>query len=156
MLTLSPFATDSYQQQLPKEYWYDSPVYSDDGDLLYHQRVRTGQKDSSSLNWGFSMTFSIPLDNSLQKRCKKAADTQIAIQEQILKDKELSWHIARLKECGTLKKSGIEFAKNSPFRELCKDVVVLPKMGQVLPHRHTIKTSESVSKEEVPSSLDKR
>ena len=156
MLTFSPFLTDSHTFSTPREYWYEAPVYDDDGNIVYNQLNRTGQKDNFSLNLGFSMTFSIPLDNSLQQRCKRAVDAQVGIQEQVLKDKQLSWHIARLKECGTLKKSGIEFAKNSPFRELCKDVVVLPKMGQVLPHRHTIKTSESVSKEEVPSSLDKR
>ena len=87
MLTASPFLTDSFQQQLPREHWYDNPVLSDEGDLLYYQPIRTGQKDSVSLNWGFSITFSLPLDNSLQKRCKRAADAQIAIQEQSLKDK---------------------------------------------------------------------
>ena len=156
MLTASPFLTDSFQQQFPKEHWYDSPVYSDTGDLLYHQRVRTGQKDSASLNWGFSITFSMPLDNSLQKRCKRAADAQIGIQEQILKDKELSWHVARLKECGALKKSGIEFAKNSVFYSLCEDVLVLPKMGQVLPHRHNIPPISSSSKEVNLVSPDKK
>ena len=50
MLTFSPFMTDSLQQSLPKEYWYDSPVYDDDGNLIYYQSVRTGQKDSASLN----------------------------------------------------------------------------------------------------------
>ena len=53
-------------------------------------------------------------------------------------DKQLSWHVARLKECGQLKLSGIEFAKGSVFYSLCEDVLVLPKMGQVLPHRHNI------------------
>jgi len=150
MLTASPFLTDSFQQQLPHEYWYKSPVYDDDGTILYYQDVRTGQKDSASLNWGFSITFSMPLDNSLQKRCKRAADAQIAIQEQVLKDKELSWHVARLKECGQLKLTGIEFAKGSVFYSLCEDVLVLPKMGQVLPHRHNIApiTSSSSSKPE--------
>ena len=145
MLTFSPFLTDSHSFSKPREYWYDAPVYSDEGDIIYHQRTRTGQKDTFALNYGFSMTFSIPLDTSLQRRCKEAADTQIALQKQQLKDKELSWHVARLKECGQLKLAGIEFAKNSPFRELCKDVVVLPKRGQVLPHRHQIKSSKEVN-----------
>ena len=150
MLTASPFLTDSFQQQLPKEYWYSSPVYDDDGNITYYQDVRTGQKDSASLNWGFSITFSLPLDNSLQKRCKAMADKWLAIQDQNLKDKQLSWHVARLKECGALKKSGVEFAKNSVFYSLCEDVLVKPKMGQVLPHRHRIPpiTSSSSSKPE--------
>jgi len=150
MLTASPFLTDSFQQQLPHEYWYSSPVYDDDGTILYHQDVRTGQKDSASLNWGFSITFSLPLDNSLQKRCKKMADKWLELKDQDLKDKQLSWHVARLKECGNLKKSGIEFAKGSVFYSLCEDVLVLPKMGQVLPHRHEVPpiTSSSSSKSE--------
>tara|TARA_R100000808_G_scaffold620_1_gene3128 strand:+ start:2164 stop:2688 length:525 start_codon:yes stop_codon:yes gene_type:complete len=138
MLTASPFLTDSFQQQLPHEYWYQSPVYDDDGTILYYQDVRTGQKDSASLNWGFSITFSLPLDNSLQRRCKAMADKWLELKDQDLMDKQLSWHVARLKECGALKKSGIEFAKDSFFYSLCEDVRVLPKMGQVLPHRHDI------------------
>ena len=156
MLTASPFLTDSFQQQLPHEYWYQSPVYDDDGTIIYYQDIRTGQKDSASLNWGFSITFSLPLDNSLQKRCKRAADAQIGIQEQILKDKELSWHVARLKECGQLKLSGIEFAKGSVFYSLCEDVLVLPKMGQVLPHRHNIPPISSSSEEVNLVSPDKK
>jgi len=156
MLTASPFLTDSFQQQLPHEYWYESPVYDDDGNIIYYQDIRTGQKDSASLNWGFSITFSMPLDNSLQKRCKRAADAQIAIQEQVLADKQLSWHVARMKECGQLKLSGIEFAKNSVFYSLCEDVLVKPKMGQVLPHRHNIPPISSSSKEEVLVSPDKQ
>ena len=150
MLTASPFLTDSFQQQLPKEYWYSSPVYDDDGNIIYYQDVRTGQKDSASLNWGFSITFSLPLDNSLQRRCKEMADTWLAIKKQDLSDKQLSWHIARLKECSELKIAGIEFAKNSVFYSLCEDVVIKPKMGQVLPHRHDIPpiTSSSSSKPE--------
>ena len=150
MLTASPFLTDSFQQQLPREHWYESPVYDDDGNVIYYQDIRTGQKDSISLNWGFSITFSLPLDNSLQKRCKRAADAQIAIQEQVLADKQLSWHVARLKECGQLKLSGVEFSKDSVFYSLCEDVRVLPRMGQVLPHRHEVPpiTSSSSSKPE--------
>ena len=148
MLTLSPFVTDSLQQSLPKEYWYESPVYDDDGNLIYYQAVRTGQKDSASLNYGFSMTFSIPLDNSLQRRCKSQADKLSQIQDQKLKDSQLSWHIARLKECGNLKLKGIEFSPTSPYFKLCEDVVIRPKMGQVLPHRHRLTSSSSSEAEQ--------
>ncbi len=136
MLTFSPFVTDSHTWQKPREYWFDSPVYNDDGSISHYQSNRTGQKDNHSFNVGASLTFSMPLDGSLQKRCKQAADTQIARQDQALKDSQLSWHIARLKECGNLKLKGIEFASWSPYFELCKDVVVRAKPGQVLPHRH--------------------
>ena len=143
MLTFSPFVTDSHQYSLPREYWYEQPQYGDDGQQTHTTLNRTGQKDNHSLNLGFSMTFSIPLDQSLQRRCKQAADNQIKRTAQMLKDSELNWHIARLKNCGELKLSGIEFAPDSPYADLCKDVVVKPKLGQVLPHRHNIPVTSS-------------
>ena len=103
------------------------------------------------------MTFSIPLDQSLQRRCKQAADNQIARTKQMLKDSQLNWHIARLKNCGELRLAGIEFHPDSPYADLCKDVVVRPKLGQVLPHRHNIPVTSSSSSTVVnPSSSDKR
>jgi hypothetical protein len=156
MLTFSPFVTDSHQYAMPREYWYDTPQYDDDGNVTHHVATRTGQKDNHSLNLGFSMTFSIPLDQSLQRRCKQAADNQIKRTAQMLKDSELNWHIARLKNCGELKLKGIEFAPDSPYADLCKDVVVKPKLGQVLPHRHNIPVTSSSSMEVNPSSSDKR
>ena len=34
MLTFSPFVTDSHTYSEPKEYWYQNPVYNDDGTIL--------------------------------------------------------------------------------------------------------------------------
>ena len=141
MLTFSPFLTDSHQYSTPREFWYDAPQYNDDGSISHYVATRTGQKDNHALNLGFSLTFSIPLDNSLQRRCKESVDTQLARTEQLLYDSQLNYHIARLKNCGELKLKGIEFHPDSPYYSLCEDVVVLPKMGQVLPHRHDIPTS---------------
>jgi len=152
MLTFSPFVTDSHSFSKPREYWYDSPVYSDEGDILYHQRTRTGQKDNFSLNLGASLTFSMPLDKRFQERCLKNAKLQGEHQQQLIDNKKLDWHIARLRECGKLKLGGIEFAKDSPYFHLCEDVVVKPKMGQVLPHRHVISSPLKVVD---PSSPDK-
>ena len=143
MLTFSPFVTDSHSFSKPREYWYDSPVYSDEGDVLYHQRTRTGQKDNFSLNVGASLTFSMPLDKRFQERCLKNAKLQGDHQQQLIDNKKLDWHIARLRECGKLRLAGIEFAKDSPYYHLCEDVVVKPKMGQVLPHRHVISQPDS-------------
>ena len=153
MLTFSPFVTDSHSFSKPREYLYDSPVYSDEGDILYHQQVRTGQKDNFSLNVGASLTFSMPLDKRFQERCLKNAKLQGDNQQQLIENKKLDWHIARLRECGKLKLQGIEFATNSPYFNLCEDVVVKPKMGQVLPHRHVI---SSPSQRANPVSPDKQ
>ena len=145
MLTFSPFVTDSHQYSLPREYWYEQPQYGDDGQQTHTTSSRTGQKDNHAVNLGFSMTFSVPLDNSLQKRCKIAVDNQNARTKQLLMDSQLNYHIARLKNCVELKLKGIEFAKNSPYYSLCQDVVIRPKLGQVLPHRHNIPVTSSSS-----------
>ena len=145
MLTISPFVTDSHTYSLPREYWYDAPSYNDDGSLSHHVATRTGQKDNHALNLGLSANFSIPLDNSLQRRCKSAVDKQLALQQELVNFKRLDFEITRLKNCGELKLAGIEFTSDSPYHEICKDIVVKPKMGQVLPHRHTLKPLEVVN-----------
>ena len=152
MLTFSPFLTDSHTYSLPREYWYDAPSYNDDGSLSHHVATRTGQKDNHALNMGFSVNFSIPLDNSLQKRCKSAVDKQLSLQQELVNFKRLDFEITRLKNCGELKLAGIEFSPTSSYHKICEDILVKPKMGQVLPHRHTLKPLEVVT----PSSLDKR
>ena len=151
MLTISPFATDSHTYSTPREYWYDAPSYNDDGTLSHHVATRTGQKDNFALNLGISANFSIPLDNSLQKRCKSAVDKQLALQQEIVNFKRLDFEITRLKNCGELKLAGIEFSPTSSYHKICSDILVMPKMGQVLPHRHTLTPLEVVT----PSSLDK-
>ena len=152
MLTFSPFVTDSHSYSEPKEYWYQNPVYNDDGTILYYQDVRTGQKDNHALNIGASLTFSMPLDRRFQRTCLKNAKLQGEHQQQLIENKKLDWHIARLKQCGILKKDGIEFAPDSPYFHLCEDIIVKPKMGQVLPHRHVISSPLEVAN---PVSPDK-
>jgi len=104
------------------------------------------------LNLGVSANFSIPLDNGMQRRCKAAVDRQLKLMEEVNNFKRLDFEITRLKNCGELKLKGIEFAADSPYRDICKDVIVRAKPGQVLPHRHTLKPLEVVN----PSSDDKR
>ena len=152
MLTISPFVTDSHTYSTPREYWYDNPSYNDDGTLSHHVATRTGQKDNFALNLGVSANFSIPLDNSLQRRCKSAVDKQLALQQELVNFKRLDFEITRLKNCGELMLKGIEFHPKSPYYKVCADVVVKAKPGQVLPHRHTLKPLEVVN----PSSPDKR
>ena len=160
-LAISPFSTFGVNYRKPFNHTYDTPVYDptdlvgdfdDDGNpigdgtpdnpgkILYYQQNYSGtNKDSYALNTGISLTFTIPLDRQLQKECKNAAKTQVAIQEQVLKNKQLDWNIARIKECGKLKQEGILIAKDSVFFNICKDVYLVPKANQVLPHTHEIK-----------------
>ena len=146
MLTFSPFVTDSHTYSTPREYNYDSPVYDDDGNIIYYQDIRTGQKDNFSFNLGFSVNFSIPLDNSLQDRCKSDVDNQLALTKQMVENKKLDYAIARIRECGKLLKEGIVLTDDSPYKELCKDVRVVAKPVELLPHVHKITIPSSSSK----------
>ena len=153
-LNVTPFITGAASMQKPYEPYYMDPVYdmrdlNDDGSLdnpgniLYHVPTRTGQKDNYNLSIGVSATWSKPLDSKLQEQCKEAAATQIALQQQLTANKRLDFEIARLKNCGELKKQGIYFHPKSPYYKVCADVVVTNPGGVIPPHQHSI---PSVSK----------
>ena len=124
------------------------------GEVVWDKPVRTGQQDNISTNIGLSATISFPLDGGLQARCKKAADTNTALQAQLLANKRLDFEIARLKNCGELLKSGIRFHPRSPYAAICADVVV-NNVTHVKPHRHTIPPiSSAVEPTSTPSQRD--
>ena len=115
------------------------------GDILFHKKTRTGQKDNYSIGIGFSMTWSTPTDKNLQELCKTAARTQIDLQQQLTANKRLDFEIARLKNCGQLMKDGIMFRPGTEMAKICADVMVMGK-NAITPHVHTIpspSTSES-------------
>ena len=49
-----------------------------------------------------------------------------AMKRQMLLNRQLDYDIARLRNCGELKKFGIEFDPKSPMSFLCADVIVKP------------------------------
>ena len=173
----TPYVTGSASASKPYEPFYMDPVYDvsdnrgafdDDGndigdgiidnpgDILFHKRTRTGQKDNYSLGVGFSMTWSTPTDKKLQDLCKEAAASNIAMMQQITANKRLDFEIARLKNCGTLMQQGISFHPRSPYYKVCADVVV-NDVTTVKQHRHSIPqptSSSSPSQTEVLQSLD--
>ena len=151
-LNITPFITDSHSFQKPREYYYDDPVYdvsdSDNdgvidnpGAILYHVPTRTGQKDQFNLSLGISATISIPLDGGLQARCKRAVDTRLAMQNQLIANKRLDFEIARLKNCGELLKAGVVFHPKSKSAVICSDVMLVNPPGVVGPHTHSISSS---------------
>jgi hypothetical protein len=153
-LNITPFVTGSGSMQKPYEPYYMDPVYDmrdldDDGSLdnpgniLYRVPTRTGQKDNYNLSLGVSATWSIPQDKKLQDQCKEAAAANIALMQQQAANKRLDFEIARLKNCGELKKQGIYFHPKSPYYKVCADVVVTNPGGVIPPHVHSI---PSVSK----------
>ena len=100
--------------------------------------VRTDMKANQSFNVGLSATLSLPLNRKLQRQCIQAADQQIAMQTQLVANKRLDFEIARLKNCGELKKVGIMFHPKSPYHSICADIVVTAPGGKIMPHEHKI------------------
>ena len=148
-LNITPYVTgnNSWQEPYVERYWdpvYDTSDVDKDGlmdnpgKILYYTPSRTGQKSNYNLSVGFSATWSKPLDNKLQEQCKEAAATQIKLQQQLTANKRLDFEIARLKNCGELKKAGIYFHPKSPYYAVCADVVVTNPGGVIPPHRHSI------------------
>ncbi len=149
----TPYVTGTASASKPYEPYYDDPVYDisdldenglidNPGKILFHKKTRTGQKDNYSLGVGFSMTWSTPIDKNLQDLCKRAATSQIELNQQLAANKRLDFEIARLKNCGELMKKGIMFHPKSPYYKVCADVVV-QNVTTVKPHVHSIPSSSS-------------
>ena len=159
-LNFTPYVTGAVSAQKPFEDFYNDPVYDlrdldedgsldNPGDILYRVPIRTGQKDNYSLSLGFSATWSKPLDTKLQEQCKQAAATQIELQQQLIANKRLDFEIARLKNCGELKKQGIYFHPKSPYYSVCADIIVTNPGGVIPQHRHSIPTPVSKKAEDL-------
>ena len=70
---------------------------------------------ASAVAWGACLVGNV-LDKGPDK----------AMKEQLLMNRQLDYDIARLKNCGELKKFGIEYHPKSPMSYLCSDVIVEP------------------------------
>ena len=124
------------------------------GNVVWNKPVRTDMSANQSLNLGLSATLSIPLNKKLQKQCTEAAQAQNDMQLQLIANKRLDFEIARLKNCGELKKSGIMFHPKSPYFAVCADVVVTTPGGQLQPHSHNIPKPKWVDPSSSSSSSD--
>ena len=160
-MNVTPYATGGMAFKRPYEAYYDEPVYdvhdADDdgqidnpGNILYYMPTRTNQSDSYNVSLGLSATWSRPLDKQLQDQCKEAAAVQINMQRQLTANKRLDFELARLKNCGEMKKAGIMFHPKSPYFSVCADVMLVQPAGVVTPHMHTLGTNQiEPPKEEV-------
>ena len=70
---------------------------------------------ASAVAWGACLVGNV-LDRGPNK----------AMQEQMLANRRLDYNIARLKNCGELKRFGIQYHPESPMHFLCADVIVAP------------------------------
>ena len=68
---------------------------------------------ASAVAWGACLVGNV-LDKGPDK----------AMKEQMLANRRLDYDIARLKNCGELKRNGIQYHPESPMHFLCADVIV--------------------------------
>ena len=160
-LNISPFISTTYGFATPYESHYDRPVYSrrdiegnfdDDnkaigdgdvdaghrGEILYYEQVRTGQKQSNvSINGGITATFSIPLDRTAIKECRKAMKKQNELYEASLAAKRLNFEMSRAKTCIDNLKQGIRFKEGTEMARICADVELITPPN--VEHTHKIK-----------------
>ena len=162
-MNVTPYVTGGMAFKRPYEAYYDEPVYdvhdADDdgqidnpGNILYYMPTRTNQSDSYNLSVGVSATWSRPLDKKLQEQCKEAAQASINQMIQLTANKRLDFELARLKNCGELKRAGIMFHPKSPYFSVCADVMLVQPAGVVTPHMHSLGTNKTIiepPKEEV-------
>jgi hypothetical protein len=104
----------------------------------WYKPVRTDMRANQSFNMGLSATLSVPLNRKLVRQCHEAAANQNDLVAQTVANKRLDFEIARLKNCGELKKAGIMFHPKSPYFSVCADVVVTAPGGKIMPHEHQI------------------
>ena len=160
-LNISPFVSTTYGFATPFESHFDRPVYSrrdiegnfdDDnnaigdgdvdagyrGEILYFEKVRTGQKQSNvSINGGITATFSIPLDRTAIKECRKAMKKQNELYEASLAAKRLNYEMSRAKTCADNYKNGFRFKEGTPMALVCSDIEIIEPTN--LDHIHKIK-----------------
>ena len=152
-MNLTPYVTRTGTWQDPYEAWFNDPVYNmadnnDDnipdspGEILYYVPTRTGQKSTQNINIGLSMTISIPLDKKAMKQCKESVALHNEYRTQVIANKRLDFEIARLKNCGQMKKEGIVFHPDSPYFSVCADVMLINPPGVVGEHKHSISSKE--------------
>ena len=149
----TPYITRTGTWQDPYEDIFLDPVYNnadnnDDnipdnpGEILYYIPTRTGQKSTQNINIGLSMTISIPLDKKAMQQCKESVALHNEYRTQIIANKRLDFEIARLKNCGQMKKEGIVFHPKSPYYSVCADVMLINPPGVVGDHTHSISSKE--------------
>ena len=160
-LNISPFVSTTYGFATPYETHFERPIYSnkdiegdfDDegnpigdgdvdegyrGEILYFEKVRTGQKQSNvSVNGGITATFSIPLDRTAIKECREAMKKQNELYEASLAAKRLNYEMSRAKTCADNYKNGFRFKEGTEMARICADVELITPPN--VEHKHKIK-----------------
>ena len=136
-LTITPYLTDSWSFNLPRETVTRTPIYDEDtGAIKYYSEIPRFEKDNFNLNYGISAQISIPLGKA-PYLCHKATEINIKNQQILYKKTELEVALFRLKVCGEQAKLGVQFT--GKFATICEGIKVTVPPGQVIPHSHSLK-----------------
>ncbi len=159
-LNISPFVSTTYGFGSPYEPSYLKPIYStkdvegdfdDDGnpigdgdvdedsrgEILYYEKVRTGMRSSNtSINGGITATWSIPLDRTAIRECRKAMAKQNELYESSLAANRLNYEMSRAKTCADNLKNGFRFKLGTPMAKICEDIELIEPAN--LEHTHKI------------------
>ena len=136
-LTITPYVTDAWSFNRPKEYVTRQNIYDEDtGAIKYVQETPRFEKDNYNLNYGISAQISIPLGKA-PALCHAATEINIKNQELLYKKTELEVALFRLKVCGEQAKLGVQFT--GKFATICEGIAVTVPPGQVIPHSHSLK-----------------
>jgi hypothetical protein len=69
---------------------------------------------------------SVPIDSTLQRLCKERASVEIQRAQAEADKARLDYELVRMLRCGEAKKQGIYFRPDSPYAQVCADVLVGP------------------------------
>ena len=139
-LSITPYLTDAWSFNLPRETVTRTPIYDEDtGEIKYYSEIPRFEKENFNLNYGISAQISIPLGKA-PYLCHKATEVNIKNQEILYKKTELEVALFRLKVCGEQAKLGVTFT--GKYASICEGISVTVPPGQVIPHTHEIKADD--------------
>ena len=149
-LAFTPFITQGENFSLPRSTTSRTNIYDtredEDGNLinpgqvLYVAEQERLQQNTYNLNYGATLSFQIPLGKKFNDECLAAAKTHRKTQEFLLQKSQLEANLARLKICSEQMKLGVKYIGEDAIA--CKNVVLTTIPNQVLPHRHSLSSSE--------------
>ena len=135
-LTITPYLTDAWSFNRPKEYVTRQNIYDEDtGAIKYVQETPRFEKDNYNLNYGISAQISIPLGKA-PDLCLKATEVNIKNQKILYEKTKLELALFRLKVCGEQAKLGVQFV--GKYAEICEGIKVTVPPNQVIPHTHKL------------------
>ena len=138
-LTITPYVTDAWSFNTPKETVTRQNIYDEDtGAIKYVQETPRFEKENFNLNYGISAQFSIPLGKA-PALCHKATEVNIKNQKLLYEKGKLELALFRLKVCGEQAKLGVVFT--GKFASICEGIAVTVPPGQVISHTHKLKSN---------------